>query len=201
MVPTDLLKLIDKYNELGFFTSNNECIYWCNGKRFEFWHKGDTHMLLYSNLCVENPIYIYEHHKFVSTKLMQWYYIYKLSNITIIANSLWINFDTLYCYNNYTYCNTNSIITKPTTSYAIKAFKNFIYCFSKIENYKYDTIQCTWSKFAYSKSTYKHIYSLKDQFYCQCIDDAFDIYDITTDQYSSSGISFPLPIHSSVSVN
>ncbi len=37
MIPSVLLKMIDNYNEVGVFILLNDCIFWFNGKRIEYW--------------------------------------------------------------------------------------------------------------------------------------------------------------------
>lgn len=67
MIANDLLKLIAKYNESGFFVFMDGTIYWFNGKRYIFWEYNTTaKKIIYVNNRLYgvddfNCVYEYKH--------------------------------------------------------------------------------------------------------------------------------------------
>ncbi len=52
LIPTVLLDLINKYNEIGIVFLNNDHVFWFNGKRFEYWCEAPENVedvMLYRN--------------------------------------------------------------------------------------------------------------------------------------------------------
>ncbi len=59
MIPSDLMNIIEQYNENGVFMNDENKIYWFNGKRFEFWCQANSNDILFAH----NNIYVFENNQ------------------------------------------------------------------------------------------------------------------------------------------
>ena len=135
----NILNLIQKYNEYGFFIKYKYDVYWCNAKRLEYWYRladryteiitwqGELYLkykgyFYKNNLTSYCPFFQGINEKMVVIKTQQ----YKMVNGQI-----------------------NGIVKKsPNNGYKILAVGNEIYAFSAFRNEKFNVLTNTWSDFA-----------------------------------------------------
>ncbi len=109
MISKDLQTLINKYNEIGFFTLISNKIYWYNGKRFELWYEfySDLFRILYHKnklycCCVLGLLYIFRNKHFITISNTACKILDLFQNNTVFAisetNQVYtIKNDKLYC--------------------------------------------------------------------------------------------------------
>ncbi len=208
MIPMDLLKLIDKYNEDGMFFVYLNTLWWFNGKRFELWSSHfpinlkvyrSKNKKLYAYNCFDIHFYIHIEKKgyfFKSNKRLK----YKPDEVSILDGNYYFfktNLQLLF--------NNNGEIVKSIPKQfqggkQIIAYNGMIYCFSHIgyENEKYCPKRNQWFKIArHRDSILQNIVLFNGLFYAQR-EYYLDIYDPELNQWKH--LKYKIPYEKKISM-
>ncbi len=196
MLPKDILRLIDDYNEPGVFVIITYKIYWFNGKRFQYWcdfnigtiltYQNDLYVRNYVGLC------IYKNKSFHIIREKGWNelkifasdtsylqvlvgkFIYEIGYHLTTMDLSFTKFDGI---------NRINLLKKPHFSvFKMILYKNEIFAFGNTYNEKFDLINNCWFPFARCTRyiNYCHVYLFKDRFYAIKDKDAYVVYDPVT---------------------
>ncbi len=198
MLPKDILRLIDDYNEPGVFViSITYKIYWFNGKRFRYWcdfnfgtiltYQNDLYaMHYYTGLCIYknnsfqqiihkkgwNELKIFANDKSYLQVLVG-KFIYEIGYYPTIVDLSFTKFDGI---------NRINLPKKPHFSvFKMIPYKNEIFAFGQTHNEKFDLINNCWFPFATTPYiNYCHVYLFKDRFYAIKDIDSYVVYNPVT---------------------
>ncbi len=163
--------IIGAYNEKGSFILTNGCVYWFNGKRFEFWClANDFKRIIYNNGFLygsarDSKCYRFENKKWQRFKF-KWTRQYALCNLRYDV------FDIIYEVKKQTFYITGANLifeeTKLSSSCGYISFcipyQNHIYCFGVTKNEMYDIENKCWSEFPHCESVITAML-IKDEIY------------------------------------
>lgn len=169
MIPTDLLKLIQKYNEDGIFVRIDKYVYWFNGKNLKYWTVFANPIITYKKALYTRrygDLLIYKKNKFqiVERPTEIWHPLYLFMEYT--EHLKCVQNKTIYYLPAMLFRDTNTnhicIQSSKTGCYSqIFYYKHFLYLFHTttfVE--KYNLITSEWTKLASRPPLLEHYWKL-----------------------------------------
>lgn len=158
-IPQDIAKLVLKYNEPGLFIVINSNIYWCNGKRFEYWCKLATGCFT-EIICQNSRIfclnYFYQKYEYKNSKWqhnpckMTLLFDHIAGNIRI-GNKLYYNSGLIIEYTESNKWTFSPLKTRQELQgkhigdkVILKYYQNCLFAFGELNCAKYDFLNEEW---------------------------------------------------------
>ncbi len=200
MLPTDVMKLVDHYNEDGVFIWHNGSIYWFNGKKFEYWIDDKcTNIFTYEHdlfKCDHGNLMIFKNNQFQTIEIPRRGLLAYLGDEHV---DVAISEDgKIYQFFNHQLITDGEFVKEKPTKCGMTCifYHNHIYCVSFSRNEKFNIESHEWSDFAnmpiqgydriyYRKSSYAKTYYFNKKLYVNAVEKKLLLeYDFINDTWT-----------------